>query len=348
MWEEAYKADLEYQSVNGGKHKDDIAIGNYTGYKPSTPPSLPAAPPPKPQSQNSKPQSNPAPQSPPLNRGSTIRVKPSATHFASGSGNLPMAGFVPGGTYSVYEVNGNEVLIGRNGAYTGRVKPSATHFASGSGNLPMAGFVPGGTYSVYEVNGNEVLIGRNGAYTGWIRKSDIVGYASGTVNAASGLHRIDEVGPEYIFESKRDGSKFRMFGGGEKVLNAKATSFLYDFATSGGGIMSKMIHQIMHSVSNIGGIGRGSVVEINAGDIIVNGNATNHTVSEIRRAQRENLEYVIKEFNKLNKCRGSVVEINAGDIIVNGNATNHTVSEIRRAQRENLEYVIKEFNKLNK
>lgn len=254
MWEEAYKADLEYQSVNGGKHKDDIAIGNYTGYKPSTPPSLPAAPPPKPQSQNSKPQSNPAPQSPPLNRGSTIRVK-----------------------------------------------PSATHFASGSGNLPMAGFVPGGTYSVYEVNGNEVLIGRNGAYTGWIRKSDIVGYASGTVNAASGLHRIDEVGPEYIFESKRDGSKFRMFGGGEKVLNAKATSFLYDFATSGGGIMSKMIHQIMHSVSNIGGIGRGSVVEINAGDIIVNGNATNHTVSEIRRAQRENLEYVIKEFNKLNK-----------------------------------------------
>ena len=32
MWEEAYKADLEYQDTHNGEHPDGIEIGNYTGY----------------------------------------------------------------------------------------------------------------------------------------------------------------------------------------------------------------------------------------------------------------------------------------------------------------------------
>jgi hypothetical protein len=42
-------------------------------------------------------------------------------------------------------------------------------------------------------------------------------------------------------------------------------------------------------------------IEVHSGDIIVQGNASERTVSEIRRAQRENLEFVLKSLNYLNK-----------------------------------------------
>ena len=58
--------------------------------------------------------------------GSSVTVKSSATHFGSQSGGKKMASFVPGGTYTVYETmgsgNNTQVLIGKNGAYTGWVK----------------------------------------------------------------------------------------------------------------------------------------------------------------------------------------------------------------------------------
>lgn len=56
--------------------------------------------------------------------GSTVTVKSSATNFGSKSGNVKMASFVPGGTYTVYEISGDQILIGKNGAYTGWVKKS--------------------------------------------------------------------------------------------------------------------------------------------------------------------------------------------------------------------------------
>ena len=180
------------------------------------------------------------------------------------------------------------------------IKKTATHFGSKSKGVKMASFVPGGSYTVYQTSGNQVLIGRNGVYTGWVNKSDIVGYASGTKHATAGLHELFEQGDEYIF-SASDGSRYRMFSGGEKVLNAKATEFLYNFANSGGDVLAQMLRNVF------GGTGLDGITptvinnEINMGDIIVQGSANERTVSEIRRAQRESVDFMLKEFTKLNK-----------------------------------------------
>ena len=202
MWEEAYKADQEYQDTHNGEHLDGIEIGNYTGYvSPENPaPSAPQAPPPPEENHSTNPQSEEKKEDtkPSLESGSSIQVK-----------------------------------------------NSATHFSASSGGVRMASFVPGGTYTVYKTSGNEVLIGRNGEYTGWINKSDIVGYRSATSHSIGGLAQFDEagMGSEYIFESS-DGNRYRMFSEGSKVLNADATNFLYNFATSGGGVLMKMLSDL--------------------------------------------------------------------------------------------------------
>lgn len=58
--------------------------------------------------------------------GGSVTVDKNATHFGSKSGNKKMASFVPGGKYTVYQTSGSgnnmQVLIGRNGSYTGWVK----------------------------------------------------------------------------------------------------------------------------------------------------------------------------------------------------------------------------------
>lgn len=64
--------------------------------------------------------------------GGTVKVKTSATHFSANSGNVRMASFVPGGSYTVYETDGNQVLIGKNGVYTGWVKQSDLQYAKGT------------------------------------------------------------------------------------------------------------------------------------------------------------------------------------------------------------------------
>lgn len=180
------------------------------------------------------------------------------------------------------------------------IKKTATHFGSKSNGVKMASFVPGGSYTVYQTSGNQVLIGRNGVYTGWVKKSDIVGYASGTKHATAGLHELYERGAETLFVSG-DGSKYRILNDEDKVLNAKATNFLYDFANSGGGILEQMLKNVF------GGTGLNGIAptvisnEINMGDIIVQGSANERTVSEIRRAQRESVDFMLKEFTKLNK-----------------------------------------------
>lgn len=136
---------------------------------------------------------------------------------------------------------------------------------------------------------------------GWVRKQDIVGYASGTSHATAGIHEFGENGDEVIFTSA-DGSKYRIFSDGEKVLNAKATNFLYDFANTFGGrnhAWDSLIGGILGQVNNIGS--RDTTVEIHSGDIIVQGNADERTVSDIRRVKREQMNYILKEIGKLNK-----------------------------------------------
>ena len=262
VYEEAYKALLEYRELYG-KDYDGVSLSNKTGYTPNT-------------SWDGASVSQPNTPSPPQQPSS-----PSTTTTSSGNSSPEL-----------YE-----------GA-TVTVKDSATNFSDRSHNAYMASFVPGGEFTAYQIRGDEVLIGRNGAYTGWINKSDIVGYASGTKNATPGIHRVDEVAPETIFQSK-DGSRYKLFTGGEKVLNAKASNFLYDFANQGGSLLKDGIYNTILSAISSGlfDVVRSSICknEINLGDIIVQGNADKQTVSEIRREQRSTVEYMLKELNKLNK-----------------------------------------------
>ena len=127
-----------------------------------------------------------------------------------------------------------------------------------------------------------------------------LGYAMGTANATPGIHAVDELGPEYVFTSG-DGTRYRMFTGGEKVLTADATDFLYEFANSGGNILTKMIADLL-KMSSLGNIVKPvQAIELRSGDIVVNGSCDSKTVSEIRRAQRSNLNWMLHELNKLNK-----------------------------------------------
>lgn len=259
-YEEAYKALLEYQDVYGEAYKG-IVLPNSTNYKPengswddskisgTNPDNQPKEEPKKEEPKKEEPKNT----APSLSKGSTITVKKSATHFGSKS----------------------------NG-------------------VRMASFVPGGSYTVYQTSGNQVLIGRNGVYTGWINKSDIVGYAKGTKNATAGLHSLDELGSEYLFTST-DGNKYRVLSSGDKVLNARATDFLYEFANGGGEILEKIIKSAFGTslFDHIQPVVNHN--EIDMGDVIVQGSATQQTVSEIRRAQRDNLTEMLKSLNKLNK-----------------------------------------------
>ena len=145
-----------------------------------------------------------------------------------------------------------------------------------------------------------MLIGRDGVYTGWVNKTDLVGYASGTRKAVAGLHGIDELGTETIFQSA-DGSKYKLFTGGEKVLSAHASNFLYDFANSGGQILVNMLRNIFSGQRGLSLQGAGEYGNIDMGDIIIQGNADKSTVSEIRRAQRNSLDELLRKLNKLDK-----------------------------------------------
>ncbi len=201
------------------------------------------------------------------------------------------------------------------------VKKSATHFSSKSGSVRMASFVPGGKYTVYQTSGNEVLIGRDGVYTGWIKKTDIVGYASGTKYASAGFHRFDERGSEYIF-SDQGGEKYRLFSSGEKVLDAESANFLYDFASKKGvGIVDKIIAGIFGSADSIADRIAGSAY-----------------------GSKENLSRAMRSVTD-NRVINNNVDM-SGDINIQGNASEKTVSDMRREKREMIEYVLKELNRM--
>ena len=121
-------------------------------------------------------------------------------------------------------------------------------------------------------------------------------YAAGTRSASRGLHEINERGDEALFKTS-DGRTFRLFSGGEHVFNNVATDFLYNFANA----PDKMLSQILSSgnVSNIRGAGIPQ--NISLGDIYINGNTNDRTISEIRREKRAEMDYLLKELNRLNK-----------------------------------------------
>lgn len=126
------------------------------------------------------------------------------------------------------------------------------------------------------------------------------GYASGTANASPGLHELFEGNKdEYVFTTK-SGQRYRMFSGlGDKVLNASATDFLYKFANNGESFISNMLNGLVSAIGNVGKPTQ--QIQLSTGDIIVQGNASADTISAIRRAQRENVDYILREFQRLNR-----------------------------------------------
>lgn len=93
--------------------------------------------PPKPSPQKD-PHKAPKPKTPsPPSKGSSVTIKKSAKNFSRNGGNgTRMQSWVPGSTFTVYQVSGSEVLIGRSGGYTGWVKLSDIEgYASGAKSI---------------------------------------------------------------------------------------------------------------------------------------------------------------------------------------------------------------------
>ncbi|MDO4842124.1 MAG: hypothetical protein Q3982_05550 [Phoenicibacter congonensis] len=266
MWEAAYKALLEYHDVNGEWYKG-IVLSNSTGYeKPKE--SWDTAP-----VSGTNPETTPAAPTQPANP--TTPTQPSTPTLTDAIKRKVAAAIWNGGygwgngsdrANKLTEVfgsnNGIQNLVNQNvGRYDG---------------------APGSEYTYLNM------------------RKKFKGYASGTRNATPGLHAVDELGAEYLFKSS-DGNHYRVFSGGEKMLSAKATDFLYEFANSGKDILAK----IAKSATEAGSMDKIRPIvnnnEIHMGDITIQGNADRATVSEIRRAQRDSLETMLREFNRLNK-----------------------------------------------
>lgn len=160
-------------------------------------------------------------------------------------------------------------------------------------NIPTDGAAGGQSTSVVVTKGKSEK-----SAAGYSLTQTATGYASGTSWATPGLHALDEKGTETIFESS-DGNKYKMFTGGEKVLNAKASNFLYKFATGGVELLEKIIRSALgdNPANKIIPIVNNNHIEM--GDVVVQGNADKSTVSEIRRAQRDNLKSMLRAFDKL-------------------------------------------------
>lgn len=121
--------DLQAEADNTARHLIDATNqkANKTSSATYTPPT-PSTP-----SQPSAPQKPAAP-----SNGSSVTVKKSATNFTRDGGNgTRMQSWVPGSTFTVYQVSGSEVLIGRNGQYTGWVRLSDLEgYAKGIKKVP--------------------------------------------------------------------------------------------------------------------------------------------------------------------------------------------------------------------
>lgn len=110
-------ADSIIKATNSKKNSTESA--KYTPPTPSTPQQSPSHAPATPE---------------PPSKGSSVTVKSSATNFSRNGGNgTRMQSWVPGSTFTVYQVSGDDVLLGRNGGYTGWVKLSDIEgYAKGS------------------------------------------------------------------------------------------------------------------------------------------------------------------------------------------------------------------------
>ena len=272
-WEKAYGALDEYQKLFG-KAYENVTLKNETGYKPNTgwnkaPVSGAKASNKTSSNSSSKTSSNSS------SKTSSNSSSKKSTPKLDNDTKRKVAAAIWNGGYG----------WGKNPE---RAKRLTEVFGSNNG---IQDLVSKG------VGRNDKAPGKSYTYLNMRKK--FKGYASGTHSAIAGLHAIDELGTETIFQSA-DGTKYKMFTGGEKVLNAKASDFLFDFANHGGEIIEKFIRSVFGgATNNIKPLVNANNIDM--GDIIIQGNTNKATVSEIRRAQRDSLETMLKELTKLNK-----------------------------------------------
>lgn len=125
-------------------------------------------------------------------------------------------------------------------------------------------------------------------------------HAAGTPNAHGGWAVTQENGPEAIL--RRAGGLFTLLNPGDKVLNADATNFLYAFANNPGAILASSMSSLLSRnalTPAFAGMNNNSTMNIDMGDVIIQGNADEKTVSEFRREKRKLVNDLLQEFKKL-------------------------------------------------
>lgn len=180
-------ADLQNQADSAGRSMVDAINGNKSKtegatYTPPTP-SQPSTP--------SKPLKPSAPST-----GSSVTVKKSATRFSRDGGNgTRMQSWVPGSTFTVYQVSGSEVLIGRNGQYTGWVRLSDIEgYAKGTKEIQN------NQLAMLDELGDELVLhaGKNGRLEYLTKGTSVV-----PADITSNLMKLGSLDPKDILERNR-------------------------------------------------------------------------------------------------------------------------------------------------
>jgi TP901 family phage tail tape measure protein len=180
-------ADLQNQADSAGRSMVDAINGNKSKtegatYTPPTP-SQPSTP--------SKPSKPSAPST-----GSSVTVKKSATRFSRDGGNgTRMQSWVPGSTFTVYQVSDSEVLIGRNGQYTGWVRLSDIEgYAKGTKEIQN------NQLAMLDELGDELVLhaGKNGRLEYLTKGTSVV-----PADITSNLMKLGSLDPKDILERNR-------------------------------------------------------------------------------------------------------------------------------------------------
>lgn len=140
------------------------------------------------------------------------------------------------------------------------------------------------------------------AYRFWmeIASGSYQKHASGTSYASGGWAITQDAGPEAIMS--RIGGMFTLLNPGDKVFSATATDFLYAFANNPMDILASGMSRILSRNSvfpAFAGTTGNSTTNIDMGDVIIQGNADEKTVSEFRREKRKLVNDLLQEFKKL-------------------------------------------------
>jgi TP901 family phage tail tape measure protein len=180
-------ADLQNQADSAGKSMVDAINGSKSKTEGATyTPPIPSQP-----STPSKPSKPSAPST-----GSSVTVKKSATRFSRDGGNgTRMQSWVPGSTFTVYQVSGSEVLIGRNGQYTGWVRLSDIEgYAKGTKEIQN------NQLAMLDELGDELVLhaGKNGRLEYLTKGTSVV-----PADITSNLMKLGSLDPKDILERNR-------------------------------------------------------------------------------------------------------------------------------------------------